>query len=64
MNTLYPAKISFNKSDQRYLVSFYDLKEAITEGETLEEALFNASEVLTLTDNRLILRNYNYYQTN
>jgi antitoxin HicB len=31
------------------MVYFPDLSEAITEGETLEEAIFNASEVLTLT---------------
>jgi antitoxin HicB len=49
MNILYPAKIMFNKNDQRYTVTFYNLPEAITEGETLEEALINASEVLTLT---------------
>ncbi|MFI4955548.1 MAG: type II toxin-antitoxin system HicB family antitoxin [Gammaproteobacteria bacterium] len=30
-------------------MQFTDLDEAITEGATLEEALFNASEVLTLT---------------
>jgi antitoxin HicB len=49
MNIVYPAKITFDKTDQRYLVEFYDFEEAITEGETLEEALFNAAEVLTLT---------------
>jgi len=31
------------------LVTFPELKEAMTEGNTLEEALFNAKEVLTLT---------------
>lgn len=35
--------------EKRYTVHFPDLPEAITEGETLEEAIFNASEVLTLT---------------
>ncbi|HSW92897.1 MAG TPA: type II toxin-antitoxin system HicB family antitoxin [Gammaproteobacteria bacterium] len=49
MNVLYPASINYNESDKRYTVSFLDLPEAITEGETMEEALFNASEVLTLT---------------
>lgn len=44
----YPAKIVLDE-DQRYLITFPDLDEAITEGETLDEALFNASEVLTLT---------------
>lgn len=48
MKIIYPAKITKGK-DNRYLVEFPDLPEAVTEGETLEEALFNASEVLTLT---------------
>jgi len=49
MNVLYPAIFDYDKSEKRYTVSFPDLPEAITEGETLEEAIFNASEVLTLT---------------
>lgn len=49
MNELYPAIIEYDKSAKRYTVLFSDLPEAITEGETLEEAVFNASEVLTLT---------------
>ena len=49
MNILYPAKITFNKRDNRYLVEFLDLPEAVTEGVSFEEALFNAAEVLTLT---------------
>jgi antitoxin HicB len=49
MNILYPAIFKYNKLDQRYTVHFPDLPEAMTEGETLEEALFNAHEVLTLT---------------
>lgn len=48
MNIIYPALIK-QTEDSRYLVTFPDLEEAITEGETLEEALFNAVEVLTLT---------------
>jgi antitoxin HicB len=32
-----------------FCVQFVDLPEAFTEGDTMEEALFNASEVLTLT---------------
>lgn len=48
MNVLYPAQISFDKDDSRYLVKFPDMPEAITEGESEEEAFFNASEVLTL----------------
>lgn len=49
MNVLYPALFEYDKSEKRYTVHFPDLPEAITEGETLEEAVFNASEVLTLT---------------
>lgn len=48
MNVLYPAKIS-KESDGHYFVKFLDFSEAVTDGETLDEALFNASEVLTLT---------------
>lgn len=47
MNILYPAKITHENN--RYTVKFFDLEEAITEGETLEEALFQAADVLTLT---------------
>jgi antitoxin HicB len=49
MNVLYPAIFEYDRNEKRYTVHFPDLTEAITEGETLEEALFNASEVLTLT---------------
>jgi len=49
MNILYPARIKYDRSDKRYTIQFLDLKEAISEAESLEEALFNASEVLTLT---------------
>lgn len=49
MKILYPASIVFDKNDQRHLVTFSDFPEALTEGETIEEALFNAVEVLTLT---------------
>lgn len=37
------------QEDNKFLVTFPDFEEAITEGESLEEALFNAEEVLTLT---------------
>lgn len=47
MRILYPARIK--KDGQNYFVQFPDLKEAITEGVTLEEALLHAAEVLTLT---------------
>lgn len=49
MNGIYPAVIAFDKDDGRYMVQFPDFPEAISEGESLEEACFNASEVLTLT---------------
>ncbi len=49
MNVLYPAIFEYDKSEKRYTVYFPDLSEAITEGETLDEAVFNATEVLTLT---------------
>lgn len=48
MKPLFPAKIELDEGG-RFFVQFPDLEEAITEGETLEEALFNAHEVLTLT---------------
>jgi len=48
MKPIYAAKIT--KDEEGYfLVTFPDLDEAITDGETMEEALFNAQEVLTLT---------------
>lgn len=49
MNVLYPAIFEYDRKEKRYTVHFPDLAEAITEGETFEEAYFNASEVLTLT---------------
>ena len=49
MKLLYPAKITFDKADERYLVTFLDFPEAATEGVSLDEALFNAAELLTLT---------------
>lgn len=48
MKTKYPAEIT-RDAQGRFQVRFLDLAEAITEGESLEEALFNAQEVLTLT---------------
>jgi len=48
MKIEYPAQIT--KGEDGFLfVSFPDIKEAMTQGETMEEALFNASEVLSLT---------------
>jgi antitoxin HicB len=48
MDNRYPAILT-PQVEGGYLVQFVDLDEAFTEGETLEEALFNAAEVLTLT---------------
>lgn len=45
MNIHYPAKLV--PEQDGYFVQFVDLDEAFTEGATLEEALFNAAEVLT-----------------
>ncbi len=47
MRVEYPAKI-VKDEDGIYFVSFPDLEEAFTQGETMEEALFNAAEVLSL----------------
>lgn len=47
MKIAYPAKIT--KDGDRYLVTFPDFAETATEGETLDEALLNAAEALTLT---------------
>lgn len=43
----YPCTIQ--KDGDRFLVSFPDFAEAVTEGVTMDEAIFNASELLTLT---------------
>lgn len=48
MKINYRCKIK-KQDDGRFLVTFPDFEEALTEGETFEEALFNAEEVLTLT---------------
>jgi antitoxin HicB len=45
MNILYPAKIT--KEDDAFLVEFIDLPDTFTYGDTMEEALANAAEVLT-----------------
>ncbi len=47
MKVEYPARIE-KDDDGIYFVSFPDIEEAITQGETMEEALFNAAEVLSL----------------
>ncbi len=48
MKISYLCKIE-QQEDNRFFVTFPDFEEAITEGETLEEAIFNAEEALTLT---------------
>lgn len=42
----YPYTVELQESGG-YLVQFVDIEEAFTEGETVEEAAFNAAEVLT-----------------
>lgn len=46
MNTLYPAILE-PQEPSGYCVQFVDIPGAITEGETIEECLFNAAEALT-----------------
>lgn len=48
MKIWYPCEIQ-QDSDGKYLITFPDFPEALTEGNNKEEALFNASEALTLT---------------
>ena len=45
MNIRYPATVT--RQDGGYFVQFVDLDDTFTEGESVEEALFNASEVLS-----------------
>ena len=47
MNTLYPA-IFEPQEPSGFFVHFVDIPEAITQGETLDECLFNGSEALSL----------------
>ena len=48
MNLLYPAKFE-PQPDGGFSVLFIDLPEAITEGDTYEEAMLHAQEVLSLS---------------
>lgn len=48
MEILYPAHIT-PEAEGGFFVQFVDLEEAYTDGDTMDEALFNACEVLTLT---------------
>ena len=46
MEIRYPARVEA-QDDGSFLVTFIDLADTFTEGETRDEALFNASEVLS-----------------
>jgi antitoxin HicB len=46
MDIRYPATVEVQK-DGSHFVQFVDLADTFTEGQTLEEALFNAAEVLS-----------------
>jgi antitoxin HicB len=46
MDIRYPATVEL-QGDGAYLVQFVDLPDTFTEGQTKEEALFNAAEVLS-----------------
>lgn len=46
MDIHYPARITTQEGGG-FLVQFVDLADTFTEGDTLEEALFNAAEVLS-----------------
>ena len=53
MNIRYPAVIKPQKPSG-YFVRFPDIEEAITQGKTIDECLFNAAEVLSLVlDHRI-----------
>jgi antitoxin HicB len=44
----YAATLTPDEEDGGYVVTFRDVPEAITQGDTLEEALHNAADVLTV----------------
>jgi antitoxin HicB len=46
MDIRYPATVQ-RQDDGSYFVQFFDLPDTFTEGQTEEEALFNAAEVLS-----------------
>jgi antitoxin HicB len=46
MDIRYPATVEV-QADGTFLVQFLDLPDTFTEGQTAEEALFNATEVLS-----------------
>tara|TARA_B100000780_G_C21033973_1_gene414671 strand:- start:193 stop:630 length:438 start_codon:yes stop_codon:yes gene_type:complete len=43
---IFPATLTLDEDDGGYIVSFRDVPEALTQGDTLEEAVRNASEAL------------------
>lgn len=47
MEIRYPATVE-HQEDDRFFVQFVDFENIFTEGETMEEALMNASEVLSV----------------
>ena len=47
MEITYPARITAQQGSAAFLVEFVDLPGTFTEGRTLEEAMFNASEMLS-----------------
>lgn len=44
----FPCIIKFDQEDKIYYVSFPDIEEAFTDGDSLKEAIYNAQEVLGL----------------
>ncbi|MGH6916761.1 MAG: type II toxin-antitoxin system HicB family antitoxin [Geminicoccaceae bacterium] len=44
----YPATLTPDEDDGGYVVTFRDVPEAITQGDSLEKALHNAADVLTV----------------
>ncbi|MEO5357005.1 MAG: type II toxin-antitoxin system HicB family antitoxin [Nitrospirae bacterium YQR-1] len=61
MKTLkYPARfVRYYDDGEYYVVTFPDLKGCVTQGETTEEALFNATEALTGYLTSIFIRNLN-----
>jgi len=48
MKYLYPAIFKYDKAENVYIVEFPDIKGCYTDGDTLEEAAYNAQDVLSL----------------
>ena len=45
---IYPCLVNYDEADKIYYVQFIDIPEAFTDGDTLEEAIINAKDVLEL----------------